>query len=336
MKDQKQISFIVPCRNESKYIVKTINSILSQDMIGSDFEIIIVDGISDDGTREKLKELELQDSRIVIIDNEKKVTPVALNLGVKKAKGDYILILGAHASIAADYAYNCIKILESHVDASCAGGPIISIGESNLGKAIAVAMSSTLGVGNAKHRFPNYEGFAEMACFPVYKKEVFEQIGLFDEQLVRNQDDDFSFRLRLKGGKIFISPKAKSFYVVRDSLPKLFKQYSQYGYWRVALLKKHKLPIAMRQQIPFLFFSSVILLILLGIILQKMVVGIILPVVYFITLIIFSLKIFIFEKKYFAYWLPVVIPVLHFSYAYGFFQGILKFSISKKQKDYKN
>ncbi len=329
----KKISFVIPCRNEIRYIEKTIKSILTQKPSENYIEIIIVDGISDDGTREVLAELKMQDDRIIIIDNEKKITPVALNLGIKRAAGDYIFILGAHAAIAEDYVFNCLKLFEQHNDISCAGGPITSIGKSSLGKAIAIAMSSSIGVGNAKHRFPDYEGYAEMACFPVYKKEVFDQIGYFDETLIRNQDDDFSFRLRLNGGKIFISGKAKSFYYVRDSFRKLFIQYFQYGYWRIALLKKHRLPIALRQQIPFIFFSLVLILVVLGILLHNSFISLVLPLIYIAALIFYTLKELIIEKKIFVFWLPMIFLTLHFSYGIGFATGIIKnlYPIKSKQ-----
>lgn len=318
------ISFIIPCRNETVYIKDTINSILNQKDINKNFEIIIVDGLSDDGTREILSDLEKRDPRIIVIDNEKTITPVALNLGVKRAKGDFIFVLGAHAKVEEDYAINCLKIFEDHNDVSCAGGPIISQGNTSFGKAVAIAMSSPIGVGNAKHRFPEYEGYAEMACFPVFKKDVFNKIGYFDESLIRNQDDDFCFRLRLNGDKVYISPKVKSIYFVRDNLKSLFKQYYQYGFWRIELLAKHKLPIALRQQIPFIFFSAIILLIIIAIWENNFLIGTALPILYILSLIIYSLSVLISEKKLYALWLPIVIFTLHFSYAAGFAAGLIK------------
>lgn len=318
------ISFIIPCRNEKKFIKETIASILNQKDINKNFEIIIVDGQSEDGTREILSELQSLDERIMIFDNPQKITPVALNIGVKKAKGDFIFILGAHSKIEDDYVSNTLKIFEEHPDVSCAGGPIISKGNSSLGKAIAKAMSSPIGVGNAKHRFPDYEGYAEMACFPAFKKEVFDKIGYYDEKLVRNQDDDFCFRLRLGGDKVYISPKVKSIYYVRDNLKSLFRQYYQYGFWRVELLAKHKLPIAFRQQIPFLFFLGIFLLIIIAVALNSPVIGMIIPLIYLTALLVYTLIIFVKEKKTYVFWLPVTIFILHLAYATGFAVSLMK------------
>lgn len=321
---EKLISFIIPCRNEKKFIKETVNSILNQKDINKNLEIIVVDGQSEDGTREILNELHLLDDRITILDNPNKITPVALNIGIKKAKGDYIFILGAHAKIDEDYVSNSLKIFEEHSDVSCAGGPIISKGNSSLGKAIALAMSSPIGVGNAKHRFPEYEGYAEMACFPAFKKEVFNKIGYYDESLVRNQDDDFCFRLRLQGDKVYISPKVKSIYYVRDNLKTLFKQYYQYGFWRVELLAKHKLQIALRQQIPFLFFLIILILIIISVALKSPVIGAIIPIIYLTTLLGYTIVTFIKEKKLYVFWLPIVIFILHLSYAMGFAVSLMK------------
>ena len=109
------------------------------------------------------------------MDNVQRTTPFALNLGIKEAQGKFIYIMGAHAEYADDYLSNSIKLMEEYPEASCVGGPITSEGKNDFGKAVAYAMSGSMGVGNAKHRFPEYEGYAEMACFPVFRKEVFDK-----------------------------------------------------------------------------------------------------------------------------------------------------------------
>ena len=122
--------------------------------------------------------------------------------------------------------------LEEHPEACCAGGPILSHARSRFGQAVSQAMSHPVGIGNAKHRFGNYEGYAEGACFPVFRKEIFDKVGLYDETLVRNQDDELNYRIARIGGKVFISPRAKCTYYVRETPWQLFRQYFQYGYWK--------------------------------------------------------------------------------------------------------
>ena len=177
-----------------------------------------------------------------------------MNEGIRAAKGIYVALMGAHSEYAKDYVRQCVEILQEHPEACCSGGPILSDGKSCFGKAVAAAMSHPVGIGNAKHRYPEYEGYAEGACFPMFRKEIFSQVGLYDESLVRNQDDDFNFRIAKAGGRVFISPRAWCRYFVRESPRLLFRQYFQYGFWRVAVLRKHKLPASFRQVMPVIFF----------------------------------------------------------------------------------
>ena len=287
------ISIIIPCRNEEKFIGETISSLLQQECNGFDFEILVVDGMSDDGTRKILSEISSRYTKIRIIDNPLKVTPTAFNLGILNAMGDYISILGAHAEYASDFLLKNLELMESFPEVECTGGPIISNGKNNFAKAVTIAVSNPIGVGNAKHRFPDYEGYAEMACFPTFRKEVFDRYGLYDESLIKNQDDEYCFRMRLKGGKIYISPKVKSYYFVRDNVIELFSQYYQYGKWRIPVLLKHKIPISYRQQIPALFFLTIAFLFIIAFYFNNVFIGLFLPVIYIIILTgfaIYSLK----------------------------------------------
>jgi succinoglycan biosynthesis protein ExoA len=327
-----KISVIIPCYNEENYIAKCILSILSQKNINR-LEVIVVDGLSEDNTKNILEELVSQnkDKEIIILNNSKRITPVALNLGIKRSSGDFICIMGAHAEYDDEFLYNCLILLKNYPDVSCVGGPIISMGKNNFAKAAAISMSSSIGVGNAKHRFPKFEGYAEMACFPFFRKEVFDKYGLYDESLIKNQDDEFCFRIRLKGAKIYISNKVKSAYYVKDSISKLFSQYYSYGKWRIPVLLKHKIPISYRQQIPALFFLTIVFLIIPAIYFNNIYLALFLPVIYFIILIgfaVFSLKK---EKIGIIKYIPVTIFILHFSYALGFISGIIKLGLAKNR-----
>jgi GT2 family glycosyltransferase len=260
----------------------------------------------------------MRDQRLKVIDNKKRTTPFALNVGIKKASGDFVCIMGAHSEYADDYLLSSIKLMEKYPDASCVGGPIISAGKNYFGKAVARAMSSSIGVGNAKHRFPDYEGYAEMACFPVFKKEVFSQIGLYDESLIRNQDDEFCSRLTSKGGKVFISPKVKSVYYVKDTPFKLFKQYFYYGLYKPLALYKVKSKIIIRHLIPFIF-----VLYLLSLPLAYIFPFWLLPVILYFLIIAWnalSSKLNVKSKFY----LVIVYPLIHIAYGVGFIFGMLK------------
>lgn len=325
--DNPVISVVIPCRNEKDFIVKCLNSILSQENLPGGIEIIIVDGLSDDGTRELISNFMINYSNIRMIDNPHKVTPYALNIGIKNSKGNYITIMGAHAEYDSNFLSQSISLFTLHPEVACVGGPIISLGNNMFSEAVALAMSRAIGVGNAKHRFPDYEGYAEMACFPTFRKDIFDTIGYYDENLIKNQDDEFCFRLTRNGKKVFISPKVKSRYYVRNTPAGLFRQYQNYGFWRVAVIKKHKMPISLRQIIPTLFFIVLLGCFLLAIIFGNWLIGMTLPILYISALFLFSLKITL-EKNQLSFLvnLPLAIFVLHFSYAYGFVKGLLKFT----------
>lgn len=322
-----QITVIIPCRNESRYISKTIHSILNQTGMEGRIEILVIDGMSTDSTRDVVENLSKNNSIVKLLDNPNLFTPQALNIGIKNAKGEFVAILGAHAEYSPDYLQNCLLLMDEHPEAVCVGGPISSKGKNTFAKATAEAMSSFIGVGNANHRFSDYEGYAEMACFPLFRREVFNKYGLYDESLIRNQDDEFCFRLSLGGEKTFISPKAKSSYFVRESPAELFKQYFRYGYWRVAVLRKHKIPISFRQQVPILFYLIMILLLIFGMIKGMNWVGLVLPVLYAMIIFVFTLTIFFKAGFTVAALFPIPVFILHLSYAAGFFCGVNKFLI---------
>lgn len=317
------LSVVIPCYNEKNHIEECIKSLICQEFIYGDFEIVVVDGMSTDGTRELLDKYCSSYSNIKVVDNKKKYTPHALNLGIDNSRGNFISILGAHSIYDKNYLANSYSLFLKHPEADCTGGPIISDGKTTFGKAAAMAMSHPLGVGNAKHRFPDYEGYAEGACFPTFRKKVFEKIGKYDERLIKNQDDELNFRLSKSGGKVYISPDASATYFVRNTSLSLVKQYYHYGFWRVAVTRKHKQPIAIRQIIPALFVIifclSLISLVLLPS--EYKVFGFAVPVLYFGALLITTLTLIGKKNIVVLSLFPIAVTILHFSYGIGFIAG---------------
>ena len=184
------ISGIVPCRNERAHIESCVRSLLAQKTSLFELELLVVDGMSDDGTRDILERLIQSNPNLRMLDNPRRSTPAALNIGIQAGRGEYIAILGAHAEYGPNYLETCLKLLNEHPEVCCAGGPITSRGKGLFGQAVALAMSHPLGIGNAKHRLPEYEGYAEGACFPMFRRRVFADVGLFDEKT----DHDVSSR----------------------------------------------------------------------------------------------------------------------------------------------
>ena len=231
------VSVVIPVRNEAVFIADLIGAILQQDYPADRLEVIVADGQSTDGTRETLASLQAKHSRLLVVENPGRIVSTGLNLAVARAKGDIVIRIDGHALIAPDFIRQNVALLAAHPEAWIVGGPIQHAATTTLGKAVALAMSHRLGVGNARHRFPGFEGYVESAQFPAIRRWVFDRVGKFDERLVRNQDDEFNYRIGLAGGKIFVSPSVKYSYFVRERLGQLFKQYFQYGFWRIPVVE---------------------------------------------------------------------------------------------------
>jgi succinoglycan biosynthesis protein ExoA len=253
------VSIVVPCRNEMHYIEICVRSILAQESPAGGFEVIVADGMSDDGTRDILDRLAREDPRLQIVDNPGRIVPTGLNAAVRVAQGQIIIRMDAHTEYAPDYVRQCVSVLQE-TGADNVGGPWVAKGVGYMGRVIAAAFQSPFSAGGACGHDPSYEGMLDtvyLGCWPI---EVFERIGLFDEELVRNQDDEFNLRLIRAGGKIWQSPRIRCWYRPRGSLGALFRQYMQYGYWKVRVIQKHKIPASARHLVPSCFVLALITL----------------------------------------------------------------------------
>ncbi|WBW99449.1 glycosyltransferase family 2 protein [Oceanirhabdus sp. W0125-5] len=330
-KNKSKVSVVIPCRNEENYIGQCLDYICRQTYGIEHIEVMVCDGMSEDKSRMIVSEYSKKYPSIKLVDNIKKVAPVAMNLGIKESTGDIVIIFGAHAYMDECYVENCVKKLDE-TDAMCVGGRIESISENESAEVISKAMSSPFGVGNALFRYSEEETYVDTVAFGAYKREVFEEIGLFDEELVRNQDDEINYRVTKSGMKILLTPIVKSYYYTRGSFAKLWRQYFQYGFWKVRVIQKHNKPAALRHLVPILFVLSLIIGIVLSpfssIIRNAFVFEII---VYLLCAGIFSLKVC--EDK--VQQIPRIMIsffILHTSYGLGFLEGIFKFYIRKTNK----
>jgi succinoglycan biosynthesis protein ExoA len=246
---QPTISVVIPCRNEKAHIAECLRTVLSQEAVPGGFEVIIAEGMSDDGTREILEKMARDDQRLRVVDNPDRIKSRGMNLSIRQARGEYIAVMDAHNVYASDYLRSCLEILQQ-TGADNVGGSMICHGQSWLQKAIAIAHHSRFSVGGARWHDAYYEGPADTVFGGFYRREVFERVGLFDETLIRNQDDEFNLRLTRAGGKIWQSPRIKSWYHPRASLRALFRQYMQYGYWKIRVIQKHRKPASFRHLVP--------------------------------------------------------------------------------------
>lgn len=325
----KSVSIVIPCRNEEKYIGLCLDSILKQDYPKELISVYVCDGKSTDNTIGIIKSYALKEKIIHHIVNEKQTTPYALNLGIKSSVSEVVIILGAHSELYRDYVTNCMKTLEIDEKIGCAGGIIENVYENGITEIIGKAMSSSFGVGNAHFRTGDKDGYVDTVAFGAYKREVFERIGLFDEELARNQDDEFNYRLIKNGFKIYLSWEIRSKYYVRASFNKLFRQYYQYGYWKIYVSKKHKAVTTLRQLVP-LFFVLYIFTGACAAAFNKYI-----CYAYFLGLFIYLAASFFAALKLSKGIVQLLnimrsFFILHFSYGWGYLKGIVDFIVLGK------
>tara|TARA_B100000768_G_scaffold68439_1_gene65851 strand:- start:2899 stop:3936 length:1038 start_codon:yes stop_codon:yes gene_type:complete len=252
------ISVVIPCLNESEYIDSTLKSLLDQVDPNEDWEVVVADGRSDDGTREKLEAWQENHSQFRWVDNPHRTTPHALNAGIAAAQGETIIILGAHAQVDRDFLLRNAELLGAHPESGCVGGVVEQVHGSARSRQIGAAMSTPFGVGDARFRTGGIAGHVDTVAFGAYRKEVLDEIGWFDEDLVRNQDDELNYRLLHSGWRIWFDPRIRSRYHVRSTYDKLLKQYHQYGYWKVFVNRKHATITTWRQTIPAIFLAVLV------------------------------------------------------------------------------
>ena len=333
--DYPLVSIIMPIRNEAAYIERSLRAILVQDYPLENMEIIIVDGMSDDGTREIIANYQQPTTnyKFFLLDNPSKIVPVALNIGLKQAKGEVIIRVDGHCEIAPDYVRRCVEVLQE-TGADCVGGTQHSVGEWFLSSTIALATTSPFGAGDAYFRYARAARWAESVYLGAYRKDVFERIGTFDEELVRNQDNEFEIRLRQAGGKIWLDPFIRCVYYSRQRLDGIWLQYFQYGVYRVRVIqKRHK--ILYRQLVPPIFVLAFILSLLTSLFKKQPIWFLSIIVPYIIVNITFSLG-FSRKKLQTMPILAIVFFILHFAWGLGFIYGLWRwrkfwFSIKKAE-----
>lgn len=316
------VSVIMPIRNESAFLAKSLGSVLRQDYPSDRLEVIVADGMSDDGTREMVETLRKDHPNLILIDNPGRIVPTGLNVAIERARGDVIIRIDGHAEVATDFVRQNVALLEERPEAWAVGGPIVHTGRTTFARAVAVAMSHPLGVGMATHHFPGYEGYVEGAPFPALRRWVFGRIGSFDERLVRNQDDEFNYRIAQAGGKSYVSPRVRYVYYVRESPRKLFRQYFQYSFWRIPVIRKHKRPTTLRQLVPPFFFAGVLALLAAGLALKSVWVALALPGSYAAVLLLLGLSLVPRVGWKVGLLVPVAVATMHVAYALGIGYGL--------------
>ncbi len=330
-----RVSIVVACRNEIKHIAAFLDSILAQDMTGIAWEAILADGMSNDGTREILDEYNIRHPQLRVIANPGRIVSTGLNAAIRASRGEIIMRMDAHTSYAADYCRLCLETLES-TGADNVGGPARTKAVGSQARAVSAAYHSRFSTGGARFHNVDYEGLVDTVPYGCWRKETLERLGLFDESLVRNQDDELNLRLVRSGGKIWQNPAIASWYSPRPTLSALFRQYFQYGFWKVAVLRKHYIPGSWRHLVPVLF---VLTNIFLGIGMAVTAVGasqwfnvaaglwLALATTYVSACLFASLLSAARHGWATLPYLPAAFAAYHFSYGFGFLMGLLKLTV---------
>jgi succinoglycan biosynthesis protein ExoA len=322
----KFISVIIPCRNERAFLARCLDSILASDYPTDCMEVILADGMSEDGTRELIAEYTARDGRVRMIDNPQRITPTALNRAIKSARGEYIGRVDAHAAIAPDYLWKCAHYLDS-TDASNVGGAMQTLAQSSgpFAEAIIVGISHRFGVGNSYFRIGSDEPrWVDTVFGGFWRREVFERVGVFNENLTRSQDMEFSLRLKAAGGKTLLAPDVRSNYFARSDLASFWRHNFLNGQWAVLpFLYSDVIPVSFRHLIPLVFVAAV----LMGVALLPWTPWLLAAVLrsYAAVNLMASVQVSVKTRRaWFAVQMPIVFAGLHLGYGLGSVLGLGK------------
>jgi len=329
------VSIIIPCHNEGEFISRCLDSITVQNFPKDKLEVLVVDGMSDDNTRDILKDYIQKYSYIRLLNNEKKITPSALNIGIENSKGNLVLWMSAHNEYEKEYVSKCVKYLNKF-KADAVGGIIKTRPRKDnlIEKSICSAISHPFGVGKSIHKIgSNNPQWADTAFGVCYKREIFNTVGIFNENLVRGQDMEFSLRLKKAGLRTLLVPDIVSYYYPRSNFISFIKHNFKNGVWAILPFKyTSMMPVLWRHLVPFVFVSSLIISGVLSIIFQVffwlfwLIIGL-----YSLCSIYSSTKISIKERDLrYLLFMPIIFSLLHIGYGLGSLLGMLNVIVSRQ------
>ena len=327
------ISVVIPCRNEVAYIAKCVESVMHGTYAHEQIEILIIDAFSDDGTREIVLELAKSYPLVKLLDNKYKTVPFAMNIGITQARGEIIVRLDCHADYPSNYVKQLVKWMDK-LNADNVGGVLTTLPAKNTPESVAVAeiMSHPFGVGNSHFRIGASEPIiVDTVPFGCYRKQIFDKIGLYDEQLTRNQDDELNARLIKHGGKIYLIPEIQINYYARGSLKQMLHMFYQYGYFKPLVNIKIGYPTTMRQLVPPVFVLALSISFLFAIFSIFGCVFFALVLFSYLSVdTIFSAKVA--QKKGWKILPYMLVGFLftHLSYGAGYLKGVVDFMLLKK------
>jgi glycosyltransferase involved in cell wall biosynthesis len=323
------ISIIIPCRNEEKFIGSCLDSIIANDYPKERLEVLAIDGMSEDATRSVVTRYAQRYPWIRLVENPKRITPVALNKGIINSKGEIIIWMSAHNQYERNYISRSVENLNKY-GADNVGGVMKTLPrlDNFIGHALVASLSHRFGVGNSYFRVrtdqPKWVDTVFGGC---YRREVFDRVGLFNENLVRSQDMEFNLRLKKAGGKTLLVPDIVSYYYARSDIKSFWKHNLTNGVWAILpFIYSPIMPVSLRHLVPLMFVIALI---------GSAVLGFLLPLFFWLFLIILvsytlanlaaCLQIAWRERdpRYF-FLMPFVFGILHFGYGLGSLWGVFK------------
>lgn len=331
----RSVSVIVPCYNEEAHIGFLLEALVKQTYPLDHLEVIIADGMSTDRTREVIAGFARThpELRIRLVDNPKRIIPAALNAGLAAAQGDYVVRLDAHSIPAPDYIARCVTDLEAGLGDNVGGVWIIRPARPDwIARSIAIAAAHPLGVGDARYRHGGSPGWVDTVPFGAFRRDLFEQIGCFDETLLTNEDYEFNARLRGQGRRVYLDPQIRSEYIARPTLGALARQYWRYGYWKFQMLRRYPKTLRWRQALPPIFVSGILGLLLLSLFWSwAAYLLLIVLVTYLGTLLIGALPAAwrMREARYLV-GVPLAIATMHFAWGMGFLWSLITWLLGRK------
>jgi succinoglycan biosynthesis protein ExoA len=330
MKPAPAVSVVVPCRNERTAIRESLTSIASLMPPEGDFEIVVADGMSEDGTTQILAELAARFPIIRVIPNPGLSVSAGLNRAIRAAQARVVIRMDAHTRYAPDYLLACLRTKKA-TGAANVGGPWRALGKGVIGEAIAASFHSPFSTGGGGAHDLHYEGKVDTVYLGCWDRDFFETYGYFDEELVRNQDDELNLRVTRKGGVVWQSPDIRCEYECRASLAKLAKQFYQYGYWKVRVIQKHRLPASIRHLAPAMAMSFITVATLASLLSSSAEqVAATCWLAYLTAIILEGLRLAASHRWRLWPVITATFPCYHFGYAVGFLHGLWDFSVLRR------
>jgi glycosyltransferase involved in cell wall biosynthesis len=319
------VSVVMPVRNEQEHIEYSLEAVLRQDYPADRMEVIVVDGASEDSTVDIATKM-AGDARakgsaeVILMTNPDKTAPVSLNLALARARGEVIVRVDGHTEIARDYVSRCMDAF-GRTGADNVGGVQRAVGRTSVGRAIALATGSRFGAGDARFRYAKRESWVDTVYMGAFRRSIFDKVGSFDEELVRNQDDEFNLRVRSSGGRVFLDPAIKSTYRPREKIGALWDQYFGYGFYKVLVMRKHRRISSWRQLVPAAFIVALVASVIFAAATRFAPIAAIVAGPYLIAVLTVSFWLGRKDPESLIL-LQVVFPTLHFAYGSGFLAGL--------------